>query len=109
MLALLLFGCGASEGQRAGVVCEHIDGGLYGEIIEADGSWRPAFDCLGFWRCEETTPFEGIADAARDVWSDQIPNTERWCDRCTWAGEPVPLDTLGVWEGLASTCSWATP
>lgn len=108
MIALLI-GCGEPEGLSARVECEHVEGGSYGEVVEADGSLRPAFDCLGFWRCDEVQPFDGLVDAARDAWSDEPLDTRLWCERCSWSGAPVPLDELGVWRDLAATCSWATP
>lgn len=117
MIALLLAACGGAPPDN--VRCDHIPAGLVGEIIESDGSTRPAFRCEGYWRCDEVSWFEGVVydvhedlvEVAPGVWETEqtIEDSDLWCDRCEWAGESAMILELGAWAELALECPWVTP
>ena len=106
---LWLVSCGGSPPPQGPTVrCEQVPAGLVGEIVEVDGSTRPAFSCAGYWRCEEFSWLEGIVDDVDDVWDDpeqSLDDADLWCERCGWAGAPA-AELADEWAELVVRCDW---
>jgi hypothetical protein len=116
---VLLAGCGELPPSDLGA-CDYVPGGLTGEIVEPDGSTRPAYDCAGYWRCERGSYLDGLVypvgssselvETAPGVWvvpvEQSSAESQLWCDRCGWAGEPALVLVGGGWYELVSACDW---
>lgn len=119
VIVILLAGCGELPPSDLGA-CDYVPGGLVGEIVEPDGRTRPAFSCAAYYRCELGSSFDGVvypvgssvelvevSPGVAVVPAEQSSaESQLWCDRCTWAGEPALVLDAGGWGELVGACDW---